>query len=97
MVRRCIPIRRLVSQIEFKGPWRPCFPLSSAQNSCLERDCFVELNSVIEYWEGEIEDSLRYPSNHKGRLSDDAIRALISHLPSVDTLTEEQKEIITQD
>ena len=77
--------------------WRPNFELLQSENSCLENDCYLELNGKIEFWEGEIEQSLRYPDNHKGRLSDDTIRVLITHLPTVKTLTPEEIETITNE
>ncbi len=84
-------------RLNSKPHWRPNFELPASQNPCLEDDCYIELRGIIEYWEGEVEQSLRYPDSHKGRLSDDTIHAFIAHLPTVNTLTSEEIEIVTRE
>lgn len=83
-------------RINTKPIWPPHFPLPRAGNEhCLDHDSFLELRGVIEYYEIEIDEALRYPNNHLGPLSDATIRAIIAHLPGVKTLTaDEQKRII---
>ncbi len=77
--------------------WPPHFKLLQKDNPCLAQDCYVELNTILEFWEGEVAESLRYPDNHKGRLSDDTIRALIARLAGVFTLTPEEIQIIIRE
>ena len=81
-------------RINTKPHWPPNFPLSARSDPCLEHDSYLELNAPVWFDDLEIDDALRYPNNHKGRLSDETLRALAQHIPSVRTLAPEQKRII---
>jgi hypothetical protein len=79
-------------RINSRPHWRPNFPLPFHGNEhCLDHDSFAELRGIIEYIQSEIDDALRYPANHLGKLSEETIRALAAHLPSVITLTPDEK------
>ena len=84
-------------RLNSRAHWRPNFKLLRRENECLESDCYIELSTILEFYEGEIDESLRYPDNHKGRLADKTIRALIDHLPTVSTLTAEEINIIMRE
>jgi hypothetical protein len=82
-------------RINTKPHWRPNFPLPLKGNEhCLDHDCFLELNGIIEYYEIEVEEALKYPNNHRGKLNDDTIGAVLNYLPSVKTLTTEEQDRI---
>lgn len=84
-------------RLNSRAHWRPNFKLLRQENECLASDCYIELSTILEFYEGEIDESLRYPDNHKGRLADDTIHALITHLPGVATLTPEEIAIIIRE
>ena len=80
-----------------KSHWRPNFPLSATNDPCLDRDCFLHLNAPVEYANYAIEEALRFPDNHKGRLSNDTLGRFAEHIPTVPTLTPgEQDHIVEQ-
>lgn len=83
-------------RINSRPHWRPHFLLPEAENPFLEYDCYLELRGIIEYDDSEIEEALRVPSNHKGRLSNSTLQKLIDHLPSVPTLKSAEKDLIVE-
>lgn len=92
----CVSVRHSwFLRISTEDRWRPSFPLRAADNPCIEHDSFLELRGRIEYDDYEIGESLRYPDNHKGRLPDATIRALLGRLPTVVTMTPEEIELIS--
>lgn len=71
-------------RINSQPHWKPNFPLLHAANAaCLDRDCFLELNGVIEYIQSELDNA-----DILGRLSDATLQNVIAHLPTVYTLSE---------
>jgi hypothetical protein len=82
-------------RINTKRHWKPNFPLPLRGNEhCLDHDSFLELRGIIEYFDIEVEEALKYPHNHRGKLSDDTLRALLNYLPTVKTLTTEEQDRI---
>jgi hypothetical protein len=61
---------------------------------CLEHDSYLELRGVIEYYETEVDDALRYPHNHLGPLSGATLRAVIEFVRTAKTLTSEERDRI---
>lgn len=79
-------------RINSKPIWTPHLLLRQADNpACLDHDSYLELRGVIEYDDSEIQSALRYPDNHFGRLSQTSLRALATLLPTVKTLTAEER------
>ena len=73
-------------RINTSGRWGEPFALSAAENPCLKHDCYVELNAPVEIDDYEIEEALRTPANHKGRLSDTTLARFTEHIPTVRTI-----------
>jgi hypothetical protein len=81
-------------RINTKEIFRPCFALRAREDPCIEHDCFIELRGRIEFDRYDIDESLKYPANHKGRLTDRTLRRLVEHLPQAPTLTPEEMELM---
>ena len=81
-------------RINTKPHWGPSFALSAEQDTCLDHDCFLELNVPVEFDEYEIDEALRYPANHKGQLTDSTLTELAEHIQTVTSIPKEQREAI---
>lgn len=84
-------------RINSKPHWEPNFALSAFEDLCLEHDCFLELNVPVAFDDYEIDEALRVPANHKGRLSDETLSRLAASIETVSTLSENMRRAIARE
>lgn len=77
-------------RINTKPHWRPHWPISAQANpGCLDHDSYIELRGVIEYTQAELDEA-----EFLGALCDDALEDLVDHLPTVETFTEDECDLM---
>lgn len=73
-----------------EGHWEGSFPVRCADDSVLDTDCHIGCGHLQDIDGSIFEDDGRV----LGRLSETTIRNLAQHIPTVATLTDEEKDVI---
>jgi len=82
-------------RIDSKLLWPPHLSLPLKGNEgCLDHDSFVELNTVLEFDDSVVDESLKVPANFLGPIADCDRQRLYDAVQSAVTLTPEQRNTI---
>lgn len=81
-------------RINSKGHWFGSLDISTENYDFLKHDSFIECGSIIEVYEGEIEESIKDGESPVGKISPEDIQRIIEHIPNVGQLNEREKTLI---